>query len=171
MRAFVACQRDGTTVLLRAWDHLEVLVSVVGLAFGVNPGVPVGVGSLSVGRAFDDEGVRAGHGELAGVAGEPPGRGARPAGRTGRFFSVARASIEAILVTKTTSRSREVAQAASTGTGPWRRTRPSSRYTARILVQGSGSSSSRSASSARTWCPNTPTPIQWPTALAASEAS
>ena len=24
----VACQRDGTTVLPRAWDHLEVLVSI-----------------------------------------------------------------------------------------------------------------------------------------------
>jgi hypothetical protein len=27
---FVACQRDGTTSLPRAWDHLEVLVSITG---------------------------------------------------------------------------------------------------------------------------------------------
>jgi hypothetical protein len=26
----VACQRDGTTSLPRAWDHLEVLVSITG---------------------------------------------------------------------------------------------------------------------------------------------
>src|ERR1019366_3889071 len=83
------------------------------------------------------------------MANSPGSRANRPvgepaaAGRTGRFFSVARASIEAILVTETTSRSREVAQAASTGSGPYRRTRPRSRYTARILVQGSGSSSTR----------------------------
>ena len=32
----VACQRDGTTVLPRAWDHLEVSVSMVGLPMGVN---------------------------------------------------------------------------------------------------------------------------------------
>jgi hypothetical protein len=32
----VACQGDGTTVLPRAWDHLEVVVSMVGLGVGVN---------------------------------------------------------------------------------------------------------------------------------------
>jgi hypothetical protein len=66
----VACQRDGTTSLPRAWDHLEVLVSIVGLAFGVKAGVPVGVGSLSVGGAFDDEGVRAGGEPVDGGLGE-----------------------------------------------------------------------------------------------------
>lgn len=30
----VACQRDGTTSLPRAWDHLEVSVSIAGRAFG-----------------------------------------------------------------------------------------------------------------------------------------
>jgi hypothetical protein len=32
----VACQCDGTTVLPRAWDHLVVSVSMVGLPVGVN---------------------------------------------------------------------------------------------------------------------------------------
>jgi hypothetical protein len=32
----VACQGDGTMVLPRAWDHLEVVVSMVGLGVGVN---------------------------------------------------------------------------------------------------------------------------------------
>ncbi len=35
-RVRVACQRDGTTVLPRVWDHLEVSVSMVGLPVGVN---------------------------------------------------------------------------------------------------------------------------------------
>jgi len=35
-RLDVACQRDGTTVLPRAWDHLVVSVSMVGLPVGVN---------------------------------------------------------------------------------------------------------------------------------------
>ncbi len=55
----VACQGDGTTSLPRAWDHLEVLVSIAGLAFGVNAGAPGGSASLSVGGSFDDEGVGA----------------------------------------------------------------------------------------------------------------
>lgn len=50
----VACQRDGTTVLPRAWDHLEVLSSMAVLLSGVNGDAP----SLAVGGAFDDEGVR-----------------------------------------------------------------------------------------------------------------
>src|ERR1035437_11166205 len=53
----VACQRDGTTSLPRAWDHLEVLLSIVGLALGVNTGVLVGAVSSPVRGAFDDEGV------------------------------------------------------------------------------------------------------------------
>ncbi len=32
----VACQGDGTTVLSRAWDHLEVSASMVGLSVCVN---------------------------------------------------------------------------------------------------------------------------------------
>ena len=55
----VACQRDGTTSLPRAWDHLEVSVSIVDLALGVNADAPGGGFSLSVGGAFDDEGVGA----------------------------------------------------------------------------------------------------------------
>ncbi len=55
----VACQRDGTTSLPRAWELLEVSVSIVGLALGVN-GDAAGAGSLSVGGSFDDQGVRAG---------------------------------------------------------------------------------------------------------------
>ena len=51
---FVACQRDGTTVLPRAWDHLEVLSSMTVLVSGVNGDAP----TLPVGGAFDDEGVR-----------------------------------------------------------------------------------------------------------------
>jgi hypothetical protein len=66
----VACQRDGTTSLPRAWDHLEVLLSIVGLCFGVKAGVPVGVGSLPVGGAFDDEGVCAGGEPVDGGLGE-----------------------------------------------------------------------------------------------------
>lgn len=54
----VACQRDGTTWLPRAWDHLEVLVSIVGLVGGVNADTPGGSVSLPVGGAFDDQGVR-----------------------------------------------------------------------------------------------------------------
>lgn len=50
----VACQRDGTTVLPRAWDHLEVLSSMTVLVSGVNGDAP----TLPVGGAFDDEGVR-----------------------------------------------------------------------------------------------------------------
>jgi len=34
--AAVACQGDGTTVLSRAWDHLEVSASMVGLSVCVN---------------------------------------------------------------------------------------------------------------------------------------
>jgi hypothetical protein len=37
----VACQRDGTTSLPRAWDHLEVSVSIAGLALAVNAGALV----------------------------------------------------------------------------------------------------------------------------------
>ena len=44
----VACQRDGTTSLPRAWDHLEVSVSIAGLAFGVNVGALGESVSLSV---------------------------------------------------------------------------------------------------------------------------
>ena len=66
----VACQRDGTTSLPRAWDHLEVLTRIVGLAFGVNTGVPVEVGSLPVGGAFDDEGACPGGESVAGGLGE-----------------------------------------------------------------------------------------------------
>ena len=51
----VACQRDGTTVLPRGWDHLEVLSSMADLVSGVNGDAP----ALPVGGAFDDEGVRA----------------------------------------------------------------------------------------------------------------
>ena len=51
----VACQRDGTTVLPRAWDHLEVLSSMADLVSGVNGDAP----ALAVGGAFDDEGVGA----------------------------------------------------------------------------------------------------------------
>ena len=51
----VACQRDGTTVLPRGWDHLEVLSSMADLVSGVNGDAP----ALAVGGAFDDEGVRA----------------------------------------------------------------------------------------------------------------
>lgn len=32
----VACQRDGTTLLSRGWDHLDVSVSMLGLAGFVN---------------------------------------------------------------------------------------------------------------------------------------
>jgi hypothetical protein len=53
----VACQRDGTTSLPRAWDRLEVSVSIVGLVVGVNVGALVVPVSLPVGGAFDDEGV------------------------------------------------------------------------------------------------------------------
>ena len=49
----VACQRDGTIVLPRGWDHLGVLVSMAGVLSGVNGDTP----ALSVGGAFDDEGV------------------------------------------------------------------------------------------------------------------
>jgi hypothetical protein len=66
----VACQRDGTTSLPRAGDHLEVLASIVGLALGVNTGVLAGAGSLSVGGVFDDEGVRAGDEPVDGGLGE-----------------------------------------------------------------------------------------------------
>ena len=55
MAEYVACQRDGTTVLPRAWDHLEVLSSMTVLVSGVNGDAP----TLPVGGAFDDEGVRA----------------------------------------------------------------------------------------------------------------
>ena len=44
-------------------------MSIVGLAFGVNTGVPVGVGSLPVGGAFDDEGVCAGGEPVDGATG------------------------------------------------------------------------------------------------------
>jgi hypothetical protein len=54
----VACQRDGTTALSETRDHLGVLASIVGRRFVVNGGAPMGA-SLAVGRAFDDEGVRA----------------------------------------------------------------------------------------------------------------
>lgn len=53
----VACQRDGTTLLPRVWDHLEVSVSIAGLAFGVKAGALVEAVSLPVGGSFDDQGV------------------------------------------------------------------------------------------------------------------
>jgi len=73
----IACQGDGTTSLSRGWDHLEVSVSITGLALGVNGGAPGGAASLPVGGAFDDEGVRAG--------GEPVCR--RRTGRAARRWS------------------------------------------------------------------------------------
>ena len=36
----VTCQRDGTTVLPRAWDHLEMLLSIVSSGGGVNADAP-----------------------------------------------------------------------------------------------------------------------------------
>ena len=66
----VACQLDGTTALPGVWDHLEVSVSILGLALGVNTGALTGAGSLSVGGAFDDEGVRAGGEPVYGGLGE-----------------------------------------------------------------------------------------------------
>ena len=69
-KADVACQRDGTTALPGVWDHLEVSVSILGLALGVNTGALTGAGSLSVGGAFDDEGVRAGGEPVYGGLGE-----------------------------------------------------------------------------------------------------
>ena len=36
----VTYQRDGTTVLPRAWDHLEVLLSIVSSGGGVNADAP-----------------------------------------------------------------------------------------------------------------------------------
>ena len=51
----VACHHEGTTVLPRGWDHLEVLSSMADLVSGVNGDAP----ALAVGGAFDDEGVRA----------------------------------------------------------------------------------------------------------------
>ncbi len=51
----VACQRDGTTSLPRAWDHLGLSVSMLGLARFVNGDTL----ALPVGGALDDEGVRA----------------------------------------------------------------------------------------------------------------
>ena len=51
----VACQRDGTTVLPRVWDRLDVLLSIAGLRSGVNGDAA----ALPVGGAFDDEGVGA----------------------------------------------------------------------------------------------------------------
>ena len=56
MRA-VACQRDGTASLPRVWDHLDVSVSIAGLAFGVKAGALVESVSLPVGGSFDDQGV------------------------------------------------------------------------------------------------------------------
>jgi len=76
------------------WDHLEVLVSIAGLAFGVNADALIGAGSLAVGGAIDDEGVRA-HGEAVdggldqaanwpNAASSCPSLSARtPPGRTG----------------------------------------------------------------------------------------
>lgn len=55
----VACQREGTTSLPRGRDHLEVSVSIAGLAGRVNGGALVGAVPLPVGGALDDEGVRA----------------------------------------------------------------------------------------------------------------
>lgn len=40
VRRDVTCQRDGTTVLPRAWDHLEVLLSIVSSGGGVNADAP-----------------------------------------------------------------------------------------------------------------------------------
>jgi hypothetical protein len=51
----VACQRDGTGLLPRVWDHLEVSVSIVGVGVGVNGAARGGVFPLSVGGAFDDQ--------------------------------------------------------------------------------------------------------------------
>ncbi len=55
----VACQRDGTTSLPRAWDHLGVSVSIADLAVVVNCDALVWQVSLPVGGALDDQGVRA----------------------------------------------------------------------------------------------------------------
>jgi hypothetical protein len=44
----VACQRDGTTSLPRAWDHLEVSVSISGPVRGVNGDAPGALVSLAV---------------------------------------------------------------------------------------------------------------------------
>jgi hypothetical protein len=55
----VACQRDGTASLPRVWDHLEVSVSIAGRGLWVNGAARGAVFSLSVGGAFDDEGVGA----------------------------------------------------------------------------------------------------------------
>src|SRR5659263_606387 len=63
-----------------------------------------------------------------------------PVGSNGISRSVACLSMVSILVTEITSRSRAVPQAALTGAGPYRRTRPRRRYTVRILVQGRGAS-------------------------------
>jgi len=46
----VACQRDGTTVLPRVWDHISVLSSMAGLVSWVKGEAP----ALPVGGAFDE---------------------------------------------------------------------------------------------------------------------
>ena len=53
----VPCQRDGTASLPPVWDHLDVSVSIAGLAFGVKAGALVESVSLPVGGSFDDQGV------------------------------------------------------------------------------------------------------------------
>ncbi len=46
----VACQRDGTTVLPRVWDHLEVLLSIAGLRCGVKVDIALGESHCSGGE-------------------------------------------------------------------------------------------------------------------------
>ncbi len=94
--SFVACQRDGTSSLLRVWDHLGLSVSMARLVVEVNASGSAGQVSLPVGRAFDDQDVccwgepvngglgqewLAHHGELLG--------GFAVGGADGRGFAVA----------------------------------------------------------------------------------
>lgn len=51
----VACQGDGTTWLPEGRDHRGALLRMLVVGGGVNCS---GSGALSVGRSFDDEGVR-----------------------------------------------------------------------------------------------------------------
>jgi hypothetical protein len=52
----VICQREGTTRLPGAWDHLGALLRMLGRWVGVKSAAV----SLAVGGAFDDEGVGVG---------------------------------------------------------------------------------------------------------------
>ena len=55
--AVVACHGDGTTWLPGGWDHRGALLR---MAVGVVWVKPAGSVALSVGRAFDDQGVGVG---------------------------------------------------------------------------------------------------------------